>query len=287
MRRMGFIIIGVLVAALVVAGACAPLKTFDTLVPKDGGAKRVASGVAYGQGPRRMLDVYAPTAARGPLPVIVFFYGGSWNSGDRRNYSFVGRALAARGFVVVLPDYRVVPEILFPDFLKDGAAAVHWARAHAKDYGGDGERIVLMGHSAGAYNAAMLAVDPQWLGVDRKAVRGLVGLAGPYDFLPFDVAASIDTFGKWPRPDETQPLTYASADDPPALLLHGAEDKTVLPRNSIALARKLKAAGVDAQYRAYPGVGHINIIVALAKPLRGRAPSLADAADFAHRVTER
>jgi acetyl esterase/lipase len=269
------------------AAACSPLTAFDTLVPKDNGGRLVASGVAYGAGPRRVLDVYAPRKGpAGAHPVVVFFYGGSWNSGDRGAYRFVGRALAARGFVTIIPDYRLVPEVTYPGFVEDGAAAVRWARAHARDYGGDGERIILAGHSAGAYIAAMLAVDGRWLGADREAVRGLVGLAGPYDFAPFDVPASKAAFGAWPRPDETQPVTHADAGAPPALLLTGSEDTTVRPRNSEALAKALREAGVEAEVKRYPGIGHIGILTAVARPFRGKAPVVADVADFAARVTK-
>jgi acetyl esterase/lipase len=217
--------------------------------------------------------------------VIVFFYGGSWNSGSRSGYAFVGRALAARGFVTVIPDYRLVPEVVYPGFVLDGASAVRWVRAHAKDYGGDGERIVLVGHSAGAYIAAMLAVDDRWLGPDRAAVRGLAGLAGPYDFAPFTVGASIQAFGDWRIPAETQPVTWAGAGDPPALLLAGDKDTIVRPRNSDALAAKLRAGGVPVEVKRYAGVGHIGILTATAKPFRGKAPVVEDVAAFAARVT--
>lgn len=267
-------------------GGCTPLSVFDGLVPKDAGARQVASGLAYGEGPRQRLDVYAPTgAASGPRPVIVFFYGGSWNSGSRSGYAFVGRALAARGFVTVIPDYRLVPEVVYPGFVLDGASAVRWVRAHAKDYGGDGERIVLVGHSAGAYIAAMLAVDERWLGADRTAVRGLAGLAGPYDFAPFTVGASIQAFGDWRNPAETQPVTWAGAGDPPALLLAGEKDTIVRPRNSDALAAKLRAGGVPVEVKRYAGIGHIGILTAIAKPFRGKAPVVEDVAGFAARVT--
>lgn len=272
-------------------GACSPLSLFNGLVPKDGGTKLAARGVAYGGNPRQRLDIYTPENRDSPhfsgrRPVIVFFYGGSWNSGDRAGYAFVGRALAARGFVTVIPDYRLVPEVVYPGFVEDGASVVRWARAHAKDYGGDGERIVLAGHSAGAYIAAMLAVDGRWLGADRKAVRGLAGLAGPYDFAPFTVGASVDAFGTWPDPADTQPVTHADASAPPALLLAGARDTTVKPRNSLALARKLRAAGVAVELKTYPGVGHIGILTAIAKPFRGKAPVVADVAAFAERVVK-
>lgn len=268
-------------------GACSPLSLFNGLMPKDGGVKLAASGVAYGADPRQRLDVYVPkNAGAGPRPVIVFFYGGSWNSGERAGYAFVGRALAAKGFVTVIPDYRLVPAVRYPAFVEDGAAAVRWVRAHAKAYGGDGDRIVLAGHSAGAYIAAMLAVDGRWLGADRKAVRGLAGLAGPYDFAPFDKAASVAAFGGWPDAAETQPVTHADASAPPALLLAGAEDDTVRPRNSEALAAKLHAAGVARDLKLYPGIGHIGILTAIAKPFRGKAPVVADVAGFAARVTK-
>jgi acetyl esterase/lipase len=272
-------------ALALLLGACSPLGLFNGLVPKDGGSRLVASGVSYGEGPRRMLDVYAPRKGGDKRPVILFFYGGSWNSGSRTGYGFVGRALAARGFVTVIPDYRLVPEVTYPGFVEDGAAAVRWARAHAKDYGGDGDRIVLAGHSAGAYIAAMLAVDGRWLGADRMAVRGLAGLAGPYDFAPFTVAASQAAFGAWPKPAETQPVTWADASAPPALLLAGAEDTTVKPRNSKALAAALAKAGVAAEVKLYPGIGHVGILAAIAKPLRGKAPVLENMTAFTARVT--
>lgn len=281
------VVAGALVLALLVGlAACSPLRTFNALVPKDAGVRLAARGVAYGEDARQRLDVYAPSGAGGePRPVIVFFYGGSWNSGVREGYGFVGRALAAAGFVVVIPDYRLVPAAPFPEFLKDCASAVRWARAHAADYGGDADRLLLAGHSAGAYNAAMLALDPQWLGLDRTAVRGLIGLAGPYDFLPFDGPVPVAAFGGWARPDETQPVRFADGSAPPAFLATGADDRTVLPRNSRALAAKLQAAGVRAELRTYPEVGHVGIVTAIAQPFRGRAPVLADIIAFARATT--
>lgn len=266
--------------------ACSPLTTFDRLVPKDRGGELVASDLAYGPAARQRLDVYAPRGPCGaPRPVVVFFYGGSWNSGTRRGYAFVGRALAARGFVTVVPDYRLVPEVRYPAFVEDGAAAVWWATEHAGTYCGDGRSIVLMGHSAGAYIAAMLAVDSRWLGDTRSAVKGLIGLAGPYDFAPFDVEASRAAFGDVTNPADTQPVTFAGAGDPTAMLLHGSADTVVLPRNSEALAGRLRAGGVTVDTRAYPKLGHVGIVLALARPFRGRAPVLEDISTFVRRVT--
>jgi acetyl esterase/lipase len=276
-----------LTPVLALAAGCSPLKTFNAIVPKDGGVSVVARDQPFRAGPRGRLDLYAPrrTSPDARLPVIVFFYGGSWNSGAKAGYAFVGRALAAQGFLVAVPDYRLVPEVHFPDFVEDGAAAVRWVRANARRFGGDPDRIVLAGHSAGAYNAAMLAVDERWLGPDRRAVRGFVGLAGPYAFLPLDSPVTRAAFGRAPNLDATQPVTHAGAGDPPALLLVAGQDTLVYPRNSQRLAAALQAAGVPAEVRTYPEIGHIGILTALARPFRGRAPVVRDMADFARAVT--
>ncbi|APE28138.1 alpha/beta hydrolase [Aurantiacibacter gangjinensis] len=279
--------VGVATLALGISYWISPLHTFNTLVPKDGGSAKVASDIGYGDHPRQQLDIYAPETD-GDLsgaPVIVFFYGGSWNSGTRSGYDFAGRALAAEGFVTVVPDYRLVPEVRYPAFLEDAAAAIRWVRRNIAEHGGDPDRIVVVGHSAGAYNAAMMALDERWLGEDRRAIRGLVGLAGPYDFLPLDTDSTRAAFGEWPDLPETQPVSWADGGDPPALLLTGDLDTTVKPRNSRALAAALDDAGVAAEMRAYEGVDHIDIVVALARTLRGRAPVLADTVAFARRVT--
>lgn len=276
-------LLGTLLGA--VAAACSPLRVFDALVPKDGGVRLAAHDAAFGPDPRQRLDVYAPADRRPVHPVIVFFYGGSWNSGTRSGYAFVGRALAARGFVVAIPDYRLVPQIRFPAFLEDNAAAVRWVRGHVAGLGGDPDRLVLAGHSAGAYAAAMLALDPRWLGADRRAVRGWAGLAGPYDFLPLDQPVTQAAFGAAPDPAATQPVTFASAGDPPAFLATGDRDTLVGPRNSDVLAARLVAAGVPVERRRYAGVGHVGLVTAIARPFRGRAPVLADMIAFARNVT--
>lgn len=268
------------------ASACSPLLMFNAVVPKDTGVRVAARDVAYGHDRRQQLDVYVPTAATAtPRPIILFFYGGSWNSGVKNGYGFVGRALAAQGFVVAIPDYRLVPHVRFPAFLQDCAAAVRWMRDHAKAFGGDPDRLILAGHSAGAYNAAMLALDPQWLGRDRAAVRGLAGLAGPYDFLPLDGPVVQAAFGAVPDPASTQPVHYVTRDAPPAFLATAGKDTLVRPSNSDSLAARLQAAGVAVERRDYPGVGHAGLVTALAVPLRGRASVLEAMASFARRVT--
>jgi acetyl esterase/lipase len=262
------------------------LSAFNALMPKDLGARRAARAVPYGGDARQAMDVYVPRRRpAGALPLVLFFYGGNWAAGMRQGYGFAGRALASRGFVTVVPDYRLVPRHRFPRFVEDGAAALRHAREIAPSQGADPDRIVLVGHSAGAYIAAMLALDPQWLGEDRAAVRGFAGLAGPYDFLPLDTVPTRVAFGKAEDLDATQPINFASADAPPALLLHGADDTTVAPRHSRTLAERLVAAGAEAELRLYRRIGHVGLVTALALPFRRRAPVLADLAAFVGTVT--
>jgi acetyl esterase/lipase len=281
-----------LFAPLVGLTACSPLGTFNAVIPKDGGGRLIARDVAFGPQPRQRLDLYYPSALgadvpRPDLPVIVFIHGGSWQSGSKDGYSFVGRALASRGFLVAVPNYRLVPQVRFPAFLQDNAGAVRWLIANAERHGGDPNRIVLVGHSAGAYNAAMLALDSRWLGADRRSVKGFVGLAGPYDFLPLDGPVTRAAFGQERDPATTQPIRFASNDDPPTLLLHGVRDTTVDPRNSQGLQARLVRAGADARVRIYPEVGHVGILTAIARPFRGKAPVLDDVASFAGEVSSR
>lgn len=262
--------------------ACSPLTLFATLAPRDL-ARRGAAGIAYGPDPRQALDIYTPAIPAPGLPVAVFFYGGSWDSGRRGDYRWVGQALASRGFVAVVADYRLFPQVRFPDFLDDCAAAVRWTAAHAATYGGDPSHIVLVGHSAGAYNAMMLALDPSYLrraGVDPAVIRAVAGLAGPYDFLPLDGPVTRQTFGDAPDLALTQPVHFAGPGAPRVFLATGEADTTVYPRNSRKLEKVLRAAGVTVQADYYPGIDHAGVLLALSRPLRGRAPVLDQMTTF-------
>ena len=262
-------------------GGCTLTGTINALVPKSD--FRLQS-TDYAAAPRHALDVYVPTKpADGPAPVVIFYYGGNWDSGDRANYLFAGEALASRGFVAVLPDYRLYPEVRFPSFLNDSAEAVRWTFDHITEYGGDPQRVFLMGHSAGAYNAAMLALNPEYLcaaGVNPARIRGFVGLAGPYDFLPLQSKVTKAIFGFPDTPRTTQPIHYASAAAPPMLLLTGSDDSIVDPGNSRRLADSLRPRGVPVREIVYPGLGHLSLAGALAKPLRWIAPVLDDVTAF-------
>jgi acetyl esterase/lipase len=264
------------------AAACTPLAAFNRLAPRDP-ARRGPSGVAYGEDPRQRLDLYAPLSAGGPVPVLVFFYGGAWNSGRRQDYGWVGQALAAQGYLVAVADHRLVPGVRFPAFVEDGARAVARTLELAPAHGGDPGRLILAGHSSGAYIAAMLALAPAYLGaagVEPGRVRAFAGLSGPYDFYPFDVAASIEAFQGAADPRATQPVDLDLAGAPPTFLGHGSRDIVVAPRNSQALARALAAAGDEVQLKIYPGLDHKDMALALSRPFRGKAPVLADMIAF-------
>ncbi len=275
-----------LAGLLATLAGCGPaaLSNLDGAVRPLGGPVRVASAVPYGDDPRQRLDVYAPRGSGdAKRPVVVFFYGGAWSAGSRGGYAFAGRAYAGEGFVAVVPDYRLVPKVRFPIFVEDGAASLRWVRDNIARYGGDPARVTVAGHSAGAHIAALLALDPRWLrgvGVEPGFIRAGALLAGPYDFLPLDDARSRAAFGAWSRPAETQPITYARADAPPLWLAHGTTDTTVRPRQSEALAARLLAAGASPTLKLYPGRGHADLVISLARPLRGRVPTLADSAAY-------
>lgn len=265
------------------AAVFGPLAVFAALVPVDHGVERAAQSIAYGPGPRQKLDVYRPAGGAQNLPVVVFVYGGAWKSGDRAPYEFAGRALAAQGAVVMVIDYRLVPQVRFPAFIEDIAAAVAWANRNASSYGGDPGRIILAGHSAGAYDIAVAALDHRYLeaqGIDPRVVAGVVSLAGPFDFLPLDDPDTLAAFSQWPKPEETQPVHLVTADAPPFLLLTGDSDSTVGPYNSRNLKRQLDASGVENRMILYPGIDHAGILVALSRPFRWRAPVLQDVGDF-------
>ena len=230
------------------------------------------------------MDVYSPTRTAAAAPVLVWFYGGGWQSGARADYRFVAASLARAGLVVAVPDYRLYPEVQFPSFLEDGALAVAEVRRLAAAYGGDPERLFLAGHSAGAYIAAMLAIAPEWLaavGLARTDLAGAIGLGGPYDFLPIRDADIRRVFSS--AEDDlrrTQPIAHVDGRNAPLLLLHGDRDDTCYPRNALALATRVRAAGGKAFVRLYRHVDHTAIVAGFAAPLRFRAPTYADTLRF-------
>lgn len=299
-RLIKFIVVVILLILLfgggtrmIVAGGAKSLNLGDRLLGDGDGATLQVAGQSYGAGERNKLNIWVPTGTKKTdrLPVIVFLYGGGWYSGARDDYGFAGRAFAKQGFIVVIPDYRIVPEGHWPDFLEDSAAAVAWTDAHIANYGGDPDRIALSGHSAGAYNAVMLALDPQWMkgaGSDTSAIRGVAALAGPYDFVPFEKGGRADVAMGDIRPiEKTQPISFVRADAPPLWLGHGTADTVVRVGNSQRLAAAIEKAGGAATLRTYDGLSHNDVIMALTGPLSYKGPILAEMTDFLRVATAR
>jgi acetyl esterase/lipase len=246
----------------------------------------VSHNHAYGPLPRQGLDVYTPVPSQvgAAAPVVFFIYGGGWEDGDKAQYRFVGAALAARGFVVVIADYRVWPQVRFPVFLQDGALALRWTVDHIARFGGDPGSIMLLGHSAGAYNAAMLAFDPRWLRplglAPHTLLRGFAGLAGPYDFLPLTSPTLQAIFGPPDQLAQTQPINFVTAAAPPIWLAAGADDRTVDPGNTRRLAARAAQVGASVSGRIYSGLDHRLLLGVFAAPLRPLAPVLHDVVAF-------
>ena len=268
------------------AAACSPLGMLNTLGPRDPGVRRVARDIGYGDDPRQRFDLYAPALASGQrLPVLVFFYGGGWDSGSKALYGWAAQALAAQGFLVALPDYRVVPQVRFPTFIEDAAAATARVADVAATYGGDPARLGVSGHSAGAHLAMMIALDRRYMQAARKpdVIRAAAGLSGPYEFLPFDVPASINAFGQAPDPAQTQPVTFVRRDAPPLWLGHVAPDIVVHAEDSTILAERMRAVGGPAELKIYPALSHADTLAVFSPLFRKKAPVLADLSAFLHR----
>ncbi|HEY4125609.1 MAG TPA: alpha/beta hydrolase [Rhizomicrobium sp.] len=267
-------------ALAVLLAACSPASLLNLTVPRSG--YRVVRDLAYGTDTRQKLDLYIPDSLKAPAPVILFFYGGSWQSGEKAWYLAFGQSFASKGIIVAIADYRLYPKVKYPAFLDDSANALRFVHEKVASYGGDPARLFLAGHSAGAYNAIMLVADPHYLQDvhgDVNWVRGVIGISGPYDFLPLKSADLIDIFGGDRRVD-TQPITYIDAKRPPMLLVTGSDDTTVLPRNTKRMAAKLRSFGTDVKEIVYPGVGHIGIILSIAKPFRSRTTLRDDIVNF-------
>ena len=278
---------GLFIPALgLLTAACSPLGLLNTLAPRDRGVRRVATEVAYGDDPRQKMDIHAPVE-RGdrPWPMLVFFYGGGWDSGERGLYAWAAQALAARGFVVATPDYRLVPEVHFPAFIDDAAAATAMAGRIASQYGADPARVGVIGHSAGAHLAMMIALDRRYMtaaGVP-DLIKAAAGLAGPYDFLPFDVPSSVNAFGRVADPTLTQPVTFARADAPPLWLGHGTADVVVHDDDTLILCDRMKAVGGRCEAKLYPGLNHADLIATFSPLFRKKAPVLDDVTAFLQR----
>jgi acetyl esterase/lipase len=266
--------------------ACSALSFGIVNLPAHFARTERQANVPFGPAPWQRADVYYPAVRMPAAPVIVFWYGGAWTEGSKDQYRFVGAALAGLGYVAVLPDYRMYPQVRFPVFLDDAATAVAWVQAHAADFGGDPHRLVLMGHSAGAHMAAMLAVNHEYLrraGVDTRNIVGLIGLSGPYELTP-NTATLNAIFAAPYTPHDWQVLPHVTADAPPTLLIQGQDDSLVWPSNTEHFAESLRRVNGPVVVAIYPRRGHADTVAALSPVVRFRSPTLRDIAAFMRSV---
>ncbi len=272
--------------------ACSPLRLAENLLSS--GQSIRSADFAYGSESRQRLDVYRPRSRRNTAPVVVFLYGGRWQSGSKDQYRLLGDALARRGVVVVVPDYRLYPEVKFPGWVEDAAQAVKWTRSNIERLGGDTAQIWVVGHSSGAHTAVLLALDNRYLrdaGISANAIRGYISIAGPVDtvWTDTDVQALMGPPDGWPA---TYPRTHivegiAEEREANLLFLHGSGDKTVSASNSTTLAARIRSGGGCARAVVYRGVGHVEIVVAFSVPQLRIAPVMSDVLDFIQRPRTR
>ena len=273
------------------ASACSSASFFVANLPVAFSDVEVHKNIAYGDGPLRRLDIYAPPDVReegaAPAPVLVFFHGGRWEEGNKSQYAFAALPFVREGYVVVVPDYRKYPAVKFPAFVQDAAAATAWVHDHIARYGGDPERLYLAGHSSGAHMAALVAADPRYLealGKERDIVAAFAGLAGPYDFVPEEPDLK-DMFGPPERYPQMQVPTFIDGAQPPMLLLHGGADETVVRRNLTRLRDKIAEKGGRVETHIYEGVDHVDLVGALSWVLRDKAPVARDMMRFFEQET--
>jgi len=268
----------------VLLASCRPVSLLNAVIPADG--MQIKRDIAFGLHRRQRLDIYQPrNMGVLPRPVAVFFYGGSWDSGSKQDYLFVAEALTSQGLIVVIADYRLYPELKFPQLMQDPALAVGWVRQHISDYQGDPARLFLMGHSAGAHLAMMLSLNAEYLsqvGLQTSAIAGTVGLAGPYDFLPLTSDRLRAIFAPPEQEWLSQPIRFVSCQQPPLLLMTGLKDRDVWPRNAINLAQAVQAKGGDVTLKTYPEYDHVDLVAKLARPFRRHSPLLADIMAWIH-----
>jgi len=280
MSRLIFIIILSLYSALFMS-ACSPLQLLSAIA-NDGDPSSVDQ--AFGPDQRQQLTVYVPQNVEGNADVVIFYYGGRWQSGDKEKYAFVADALTTRGFITVLPDYRLYPNVDWPDFIQDGASAYQWVYKNIGKYHGNPNRIFVMGHSSGAHIAAMVNVKESLLEQSVKRPCGFVGLAGPYDFLPIADVDVQQVFSSATDLHDTQPVTFVNKGDPVMLLLHGRDDTTVKPGNATRLAERVKQFGDHVELKFYDDLGHIGLLISLSSTFRGYSSALQDSVTFMRKV---
>ena len=244
------------------------------------GGVGVSKDILYGDEPLQDLDIYYPkplaqamktnTTIKQEYPMVVFVHGGSWESGSKEEYAFVGQSLAQAGYVTAVINYRKAPEHVYPDYVEDTAQAIAWSYKNAKRFHANPERFAVVGHSAGAFNAVAAIANEDFLkpyGIKPTDISAVIGIAGPYSY-DFRKFSSVTAFAADATPDEVMPDRQIKGAQPPYLLLTAEKDKVVYATNTIKMTQALKAAGVTVQTSEIKGASHATSIGAMAPPLR-------------------
>lgn len=273
----------IILLSMFATAGCSRFDLLNATIPSCGYVR--TSNLAYSSSPRQKLDVYVPRHAKTKTAVVIFFYGGDWQNGDKGGYRFVAEAITSKGFIAVLPDYRLYPVVTFPAFVTDAALAVRWVHENIASYGGDPSRVFLAGHSAGGHIVALLTLDKHYLenvGLNRDVIRATAGLSGPYDFVPSPPDRGVFSMllNDATPPADIEPINFVDGTAPPMLLIQGLSDPTVNPRNATELAAKIRAAGGNVRCITYPGVGHVGVVLSFAWPFRWLAPTLRDMTSY-------
>lgn len=267
---------------IVALTACSPTRALNAVVPSS--SYTLVSDVPYiadGAHVRQTMDIYIPEQTSHKQNIVVFLYGGGWDDGDKADFEFIGQAFARLGYITVIPNYRLFPEVEFPAFINDAAAAVQAIPNHVPSactaLQANERGLILIGHSAGAHSAAMLLANPSYLG-DSLPINAFIGLSGPYD-LPLDHERVGEKFSQV-EGNEANPVVIISerkpSNLPPTLLLHGEADTIAKPTHSESFATELNALGVPTTFKLYPSRRHVALVASLASPLRFWTPAYED-----------
>jgi acetyl esterase/lipase len=247
----------------------ARLHLLDVFRPPATPAARVVRAVPFASrdGVSLTLDIYEPPAGEGPFPMIVQVYGGAWRSGAPSNSQWFSRYFASRGYIVIAVDYRHTPQWTWPAQREDVRDALQWSRTHAREFGGDPARIIMLGRSSGAQLALMVAYQDA-----SPAIKAVISYYGPVDLAegwrqppvpdPFHVREPLEAYlGGTPaevpeRYREASPVTYVAKNLPPTLLIYGRRDHIVEARFGEELDRALTRAGATSVLLEIPWSEH-------------------------------
>ncbi|WP_409431943.1 alpha/beta hydrolase [Litorimonas sp. RW-G-Af-16] len=256
--------------------ACAPVTLLNTITPSSSFSK--AKDVSYGPLERQKLDLYKADTPKPDAPMLVFVHGGSWQEGSKDIYKFLADGFTKDGYDIAVPNYRLYPQTKYPGMIEDTAKAIAYAAVQNPD-----RPIVVIGHSAGAYNALMAIMDPRFMAAENLAtcerVAGVISLAAPTGAYELKDPPYPTIFpGRFQGEDA--PLAHADQPLPAMFLINGADDTTVGRKNAEMLAEKIEASGGNAKLKIYDGMNHTEAVQFLSRHFDGDSSLKSDIASF-------